>query len=146
MDTFNKRATISAIKEESKRGRTIVLTTHMLEEAEELCNTVAIMNHGKIIANGTIDEIKKMRLEMFYLSLKVKRVTNGIKEKILGLKPHNALFNNKEIELTLRNYEAALKILSMLYSKKLLLNFELSSASLEDVFIALLDKQAERTK
>jgi ABC-2 type transport system ATP-binding protein len=40
-------------------GRTVVLVTHRLEEAEELCERVAIMNHGRIIACGPVAEIKK---------------------------------------------------------------------------------------
>ncbi|TEU22055.1 MAG: ABC transporter ATP-binding protein [Anaerolineales bacterium] len=42
-----------------KLGRTVVLVTHRLEEAEELCDRVAIMNHGRIIACGPVAEIKK---------------------------------------------------------------------------------------
>jgi len=40
-------------------GRTVVLVTHRLEEAEELCDRVAIMNKGRIIACGPVDEIKR---------------------------------------------------------------------------------------
>ncbi len=40
-------------------GRTVVLVTHRLEEAEELCDRVAIMNHGRMIACGPVAEIKK---------------------------------------------------------------------------------------
>jgi ABC-2 type transport system ATP-binding protein len=40
-------------------GRTVVLVTHRLEEAEELCDRVAIMNHGRIIACGPVAEIKR---------------------------------------------------------------------------------------
>jgi ABC-2 type transport system ATP-binding protein len=42
-----------------KLGRTVVLVTHRLEEAEELCDRVAIMNHGRIIACGPAAEIKQ---------------------------------------------------------------------------------------
>jgi ABC-2 type transport system ATP-binding protein len=42
-----------------KLGRTVLLVTHHLEEAEELCGRVAIMNHGRIIACGPVAEIKK---------------------------------------------------------------------------------------
>jgi ABC-2 type transport system ATP-binding protein len=42
-----------------KLGRTVVLVTHRLEEAEELCDRVAIMNHGRIIACGPVAEIKQ---------------------------------------------------------------------------------------
>jgi ABC-2 type transport system ATP-binding protein len=40
-------------------GRTVVLVTHRLEEAEELCERVAIMDHGRVIACGPVAEIKK---------------------------------------------------------------------------------------
>ncbi len=38
-------------------GRTIILTTHYMDEAERLCNRVAVMDHGKIIALGTPKEL-----------------------------------------------------------------------------------------
>ena len=144
MDTFNKRTTIAAIKEESKRGRTIVLTTHMLDEAEELCDSIAIINHGTIIANGITSEVKKMGLEMFYLSLKVKKSTKKLLREIAKFRPLKMEMNNEGIELTLRDHHGALKILSLLQLRGMLLNFEMSSASLEDVFVALLDRQKER--
>jgi ABC-2 type transport system ATP-binding protein len=46
------------IREYNARGRTIVLTTHNMEEADELCQRVAIVDHGKIIALGTPQELK----------------------------------------------------------------------------------------
>ena len=144
MDTFNKRTTISAIKEESKRGRTIVLTTHMLDEAEELCDSIAIINHGTVVANGVTSEVKKMGLEMFFLSLKIKKLTKKLLGEIAKFRPMKMDMNGEGIELTLRDHHSALKILSMLQLRGLLLNFEMSSASLEDVFVALLDKQQER--
>lgn len=42
-----------------KLGRTVVLVTHRLEEAEQLCDRVAIMNHGRIVACGPVAEIKQ---------------------------------------------------------------------------------------
>ncbi len=41
----------------SKKGLTILLTTHYLEEAEQLCKHVAIINKGEIVANGTMEEV-----------------------------------------------------------------------------------------
>jgi ABC-2 type transport system ATP-binding protein len=41
-------------------GCTVVLVTHRIEEAEELCDRVAIMSQGRIIASGVIEEIKKL--------------------------------------------------------------------------------------
>lgn len=44
----------------NKKGKTIIITTHYLHEAEELCNNIAIINEGKLIANDTTDNIKSL--------------------------------------------------------------------------------------
>jgi ABC-2 type transport system ATP-binding protein len=45
------------IKQASSQGTTILYTTHNLQEAEELCHRIAIMDHGKILAQGTLEEL-----------------------------------------------------------------------------------------
>ena len=49
-----------AVKELSKSGTTIFLTTQYLEEAEQLADRIAILHEGRIIANGTLEELKKL--------------------------------------------------------------------------------------
>lgn len=48
------------VKELAKNGTTILLTTQYLEEAEQLADTIAILNDGKIIANGSLEDLKKL--------------------------------------------------------------------------------------
>ena len=48
------------VKELSENGTTILLTTQQLEEAEQLADKIAILQGGKIIANGTLDELKQL--------------------------------------------------------------------------------------
>ena len=48
-----------AIKELARGGTTIFLTTQYLEEAEQLADKIAILHDGRIIANGTLEELKK---------------------------------------------------------------------------------------
>ena len=57
LDPQARRAVWEVIRNLKKEGRGVLLTTHYLEEAEELADRVAIMNHGKIIAAGTPAEI-----------------------------------------------------------------------------------------
>ncbi len=57
------------IKLLNREGKTIILTTHYLEEAEALCDRVAIMNKGEIVAMGTPEELKK--------GVKIKGISSG---------------------------------------------------------------------
>lgn len=141
MDTFNKRTTIQAIREESRKGRTIVLTTHMLDEAEELCNAVAIINHGKAIAKGSMKEVKSMSLRLISLSLTFETITPEVLESIHRHKPFKVEVKKTAVEITVREEITALDILGEARQTGLLQHFEVTSASLEDVFVELLDKK-----
>ncbi|MDA4121128.1 MAG: ABC transporter ATP-binding protein, partial [Thaumarchaeota archaeon] len=57
LDPAARRAVWEVVRKLKQEGRTVMLTTHYLEEAEELADRVAIMNHGKIITMGTTSEI-----------------------------------------------------------------------------------------
>jgi ABC-2 type transport system ATP-binding protein len=48
---------LGVVRDIAKSGTTIVYTTHHLEEAEEFCDRIAIMDHGKILAEGTLEEL-----------------------------------------------------------------------------------------
>lgn len=59
------------LKEMNQRGKTIILTSHYLEEIQYLCNDIAIINHGKIVAQGTKEEFMKdgKSVEEAYLAI-----------------------------------------------------------------------------
>jgi ABC-2 type transport system ATP-binding protein len=57
LDPNARRAIWEVIRSLKSRGKTIILTTHYLDEAQQLSDQVAIMNHGKIVAMGTTEEI-----------------------------------------------------------------------------------------
>ncbi|HKZ23282.1 MAG TPA: ABC transporter ATP-binding protein [Thermoplasmata archaeon] len=58
MDVPTARELRHIVKELNRQGKTIVYTTHLMHEAEELCNRVAIIDHGEIIAIGTTQDLK----------------------------------------------------------------------------------------
>jgi len=61
------------MKQANKSGTTILLTTHYIEEAEGMCDRIALINHGKIVREGSSEELKakykKPTLEDVYLSV-----------------------------------------------------------------------------
>jgi ABC-type multidrug transport system ATPase subunit len=60
MDPILKRSVMALLREEARRGRTIVLTTQILSEAEALCDDVLIINNGREIARGDVARIKAL--------------------------------------------------------------------------------------
>jgi len=60
LDLMSSQIILDFIKEEKKRGKTILYSTHYMEEAENICDRVIMINKGNIIATGTPAEIKKM--------------------------------------------------------------------------------------
>jgi ABC-2 type transport system ATP-binding protein len=61
LDPAARRALWDLVRELKASGRTILLTTHYMEEAEILCDRIAIMDHGKILEMGTVDQLISKR-------------------------------------------------------------------------------------
>ncbi len=73
------------IREYNQLGKTVLLTTHNMEEADALCQRLAIVDHGKIIASGTPDELKRSIPGGFLLRLKFGNVTSELIQQMQSL-------------------------------------------------------------
>jgi len=73
------------IREYNKRGKTIVLTTHYMDEADTLCEELAIIDHGKVIAQNTPRELKASIPGGYLLRLRFDRSPNGLIEGLKSL-------------------------------------------------------------
>jgi ABC-2 type transport system ATP-binding protein len=70
VDIEIRRSMWSFVEEIAAQGTTIILTTHYLEEAEQLCKNIAIIDHGEIVRNTTIkDLLKTLDIETFIFDL-----------------------------------------------------------------------------
>ena len=79
VDIEMRRSMYEFLRETNEEGRTIILTTHYLEEAEMLCRNVAIINHGKIVTQGSIkDLLRDLNSETFLLDTQ-DALPSGIK-------------------------------------------------------------------
>jgi ABC-2 type transport system ATP-binding protein len=78
MDPQSRRAVWDFIRELKREGKTIILTTHYMEEAEELCDRVGIIDHGRLIALGPPKELIQRggvrNLEELFIKLTGRRI------------------------------------------------------------------------
>ncbi len=71
VDIEIRRSMWRFLEDINRRGISIILTTHYLEEAESLCSTVAVINHGRIVEYGTVSELlHKLNYETFVLNVR----------------------------------------------------------------------------
>ena len=73
------------VRDYNSKGKTIVLTTHYMDEADTLCENLCIIDHGKVIAQGTPDELKKTIPGGYLLRLRFDRVTPGLEAELKSL-------------------------------------------------------------
>jgi ABC-2 type transport system ATP-binding protein len=127
----------SNVKTLNKQGVTIILTTHLMYEAEEMCNRIAIINKGNLIKIDTtknlLDSIKVKKI-----IFKVKKI-NTINEKKLGGIKFSYNFNNNEIVVTYDRKNSKIdEIISEIKNAEMEINdISTDEGNLEDVFIDL---------
>lgn len=141
MDPILKRAVMELLRQEASRGRTIVLTTQVLSEAEQLCDDILILNKGREIARGDLNALKLLSRGVNKVVITFDGVPPGIEQEIARLQPIRSRVDGATIELTLKAEEAqALEIAGLLAKKGRVLRVEIHGASLEDVFVELTQK------
>ena len=117
----------------------------MLDEAEVLCDSIAIMNHGKLVAQGSVDSVKAYGLRMMSLSMSLATVSPSTLDLIQTYQPIRIDVKNTTLDVTVKDDTAALAILAAVRQQTEVRHFEITTASLEDVFVQLLDKKVSAT-
>jgi ABC-2 type transport system ATP-binding protein len=82
MDPQSRHAVWDFIRELKAKGKTVILTTHYMEEAEELCDRIGIIDHGRLIALGTPKELMDKHgasdLEDVFIQLTGRKIREGL--------------------------------------------------------------------
>ena len=128
LDAVARRRVWSALRDLVRAGKTILLTTHMMEEAEMVSDRLAIMNKGSVVACGRPDEIKSLVKERFRV------VMNG-SVKQLSSYGEVAKLGDRSI-VYLQSQDEVIDLLK--HALELNLRAEASPVTLEDVFVKLV--------
>lgn len=138
MDPILKRAVIAMLREQAAQGRTIVLTTQVLTEAEELCDDILIMNRDRQIARGDLHHLKTLVDRLYEVTLAFEQLPASLDDLLGGFRPVELSTQHNTVQMKLREDEArVLELLATLARHARLLRIEISGASLEDIFVEL---------
>ncbi|WP_291576550.1 ABC transporter ATP-binding protein [Clostridium sp. UBA4548] len=144
VDPQSRNNILEGIQRLNKEGATIVYTSHYMEEVEEICTRIAIMDKGKIIATGTNDELKGMINSGEKLTIEVFKMDNTILEGVKNL-PNivSAEYNeNLLVAKSSRGKNNLVALLDYLKSKNIVVGKIYSEPpTLNDVFLEITGKE-----
>lgn len=132
LDPLMQQTFFDIIKEEQKRGATVLFSSHILSEVQKICNRVAIIKEGKILKVQRIDEINNDSYKM----INVKTSDDIENFEIEG--STNLSINDNTLSFI---YKGDYNILLKKLSKYKINNIEITEPSLEEIFMHYYDKE-----
>lgn len=144
VDPQSRNNILDGIKKLRDDGATIVYTTHYMEEVEILCDRVIILDKGKIIASGSIDELKELAKIEEKITVDVNGLDSMYIKEIEKLKNVNSVIYNRNILLITYKKGKNNLVDMMDYLKKEKINYNKiysERPTLNDVFLQLTGKE-----
>ena len=140
VDPIGRREIRDILVDLSRRGKTIFLNSHLLSEVELVCDTVAILNHGRLVRYGSVQELTadahRYRLEVEGLSEEVEREIAEI-----------ALFSSRKdrcLDVSLNNLDELNRIIDLLRAEHVQIGAVVpQKTSLEEMFVNVIEAEAE---
>ena len=140
IDPQSRNHILESIRELQKSGTTILYTTHYMEEVEEISTRIIIMDHGRMIAEGTNEQLKESLQNEKLYSMELQEVKDFQKDefyRIEGVK-NVEMEENKLRITTMKGVENLDKLIAFAVEKGLRINnLATEEASLETVFLKL---------
>jgi ABC-2 type transport system ATP-binding protein len=130
LDAIARREVWASLRTLAMKGKTILLTTHNFEEAEMISDKIAIINKGKLVATGTVSEIRRMVQERYRVVISTRSGDSHLNAKTLAI-------GDRRIAYFVSGKEA-LGLVSQLVEAGQ--EADVAPVSLEDVFVRLIEE------
>jgi ABC-2 type transport system ATP-binding protein len=142
LDPVNVRLLKEAFLEMRDRGKTLIFSTHQMEQVEELCESIAIVDRGRVVVNGAVRDVKR-RMNRQVVRLATDGDGHGV--EWLGTLPGVSVTTEREdyVELRVpadRDPETILR--AALDRGDRVTRFEIAEPSLEEVFVEYVGRRA----
>lgn len=142
IDPQSRNLIFEVVEKLHQSGMTIVYTTHYMEEAERFCNRIGVIDSGQIIAQGTLDELRKSSSIKETIAIAFANLTDELFQKISLAWPEVKRFDQTIHFFTSNSKNDLAKII--LNSNELgldIVNIEIMKVNLETIFLSLTGKQ-----
>ncbi len=134
LDPVNTDMLKNILQEEQARGKTIILSTHNMDQVEEMCDRILLINHGQAVLYGSLREIKAR-----YAEHAVIVECDGLPEGLAGVQRVEA--NDHSYELVLEPEASPQAILRQLVETDVSVQrFEVATPPLEEIFISVVEQ------
>lgn len=144
VDPQSRNHVLESVLKLRDEGATIIYTSHYMQEVDDICDEIAIVDNGKVIAQGTSSELKALVESEKIFDVSVSKKPNGIEEKLMeitGIEKVVFLDNNYKIH-TIKEANLINKIVDTFSDNGCeIRNISNEETSLETVFLALTGKK-----
>ena len=140
LDPVSRRQVWSLMQDLKKEGKTILLTTHYMDEAEILSDKIVIIDNGKIVKEGNINDLRKIIPQNIRMDISKKNIVDIEKLKDYG----NVVEIGTDI-IRLFTFESSIGELSNLAIKNKM-SFNISPITLDDIFVHLVGDTIKNNK
>lgn len=144
VDPQSRNRILEGILELNRQGSTIVYTSHYMEEVEQICSKIAIIDHGRVLACGTKDELKKLLKTGETITIEAIALDDSILRELQSL-PHILGITYEEQRLIIRLSSAKhnlVRILNYLTEREISFGRVFSELpTLNDVFLEITGKE-----
>jgi ABC-2 type transport system ATP-binding protein len=134
LDPVNQDMLREIISGMRRAGKTVLFSTHVMHEAEQLCDFIVLINRGKIVVNGTLDEIRAGH-EANTVSLELEGDTEFVRTlpMVGSVEP-----NGRRLDVRLRDQADPQDLLRALVERARVRAFEIKQPSLHEIFVRLV--------